>query len=120
MLSVRKILAEVRAGPCACAACRAELVVRRLFGLTAAALILAALVFGCAGPSPARRIAGDLGRQLDQAAEWPLPVRCQLIRDAERRCELAGLDARCFADGWVDQDRDPWTVAACRTRRADP
>jgi hypothetical protein len=67
---------------------------------------------GCATLGP-RGIARDLDRQLTFLADWPLSVRCQAVRDAVARCEAAGLPPDCAWNGWDDQDRDSFTIAAC-------
>lgn len=88
-------------------------------GLIAWWFILAALfgLFACAtAPSPAR-IAADFAKNLDMLAGWPLSVKCQAVRDAERRCVAAGFAVDCAWDGFSDADRDGWTLAACRARR---
>ena len=102
--------------PCSCAVCWAD---RAVLRFVAFVLLLYAMfaLSGCATGPTARGIALDLDARLRLLASQPLPLRCQAIKDAERRCVRAGLPRRCFADGWTDSDRDAWTLAACAERR---
>ncbi len=91
-----------------------------LAGLGGLLWVLIALVVlatcGCATAPGPRGISADLDDRLRDLATWPLPVRCQAVTDAQRRCARAGLPAGCAWDGWHDADHDAWTIAACLAR----
>ena len=101
---------------------RADLAVLRFVLAVMAALLVASVIFGCASAPTPRGIARGLDACLQRQGErTPAGVKCdRCVAPAERACLAAtdGRDARCFADGWSDADRDGWTLAACRERRA--
>jgi hypothetical protein len=103
---------------CACAVCRADRVVLGFVGFLMLLLVFVGFL-GCATVPTPRGIARELDRCLFFRPAAPLSWRCECVTSAERACAAAGLDGRCFADGWVDADRDAWTIAACRERRAE-
>ena len=81
--------------------------------------LLAFALVACASVSTpasiARQLDGDL-RFLAQR-DAVLRVRCESVRQAQRECLAIGQPSTCAWDGWVDEDHDTFTIAACQERQ---
>src|SRR5574341_226257 len=84
--------------------------------------LLAFALAGCAttarpGGRPAEAVAATLAYCL-KTSPWDkaAPLACACVADAEAGCRRRGLPPKCYADGWIDRDREwgSWTMAACR------
>jgi hypothetical protein len=84
-------------------------------GIIAGVLALAS----CATTLTPLGIAADLDADLrttTAATENVLPLRCEAVYRAERRCVAAGFKMDCAWDTWHERDHDA-TVAMCLARR---
>jgi len=82
-------------------------------------LIMLLALAGCATTLTPLRIASDLDASLrttTPATENVLPLRCEAVYRAERRCVAAGFPEDCAWHTWREVDHG-WFVAACLARR---
>lgn len=86
--------------------------------------VLLLWAFACATVPTARGIALDFRDCFEGfPASHPqigsgtvLSIRCECLKDADRRCVQAGFGAGCWRDGFNDEDHDGWAVWACDER----